>query len=418
MTQALPTRTKTRRAITPRKEQGDLLPASTPTLDEEIDRLWQETIQAEQFLENAGSAFLMTRFALGEKLVQKKALAQWGQWYPWLEEHGIDRQKAQRAMRLYAKYREDPSALTHIRSLADALGWTIQQVEGSDDPENEADDRPYSDEQPIVHKRDLADSLEEARERFPDRRERKSSTLPTGAAMERERAEGRTDGERVESKVKDDGTTAEEESGPCTVIAAGTPAEPAPAAPPLPAKKFNCVLLDPPWHYELRVQDDSHRNRIPYPSMTVEEIAMLPIVKMAGDATVMWMWTTNNHMPDACFLLQGWGFTLKTIITWVKTTNDGEKVRMGTGHWLRNATEHCLLAVRGDVSSFAHLETLTNETTVLFAPRREHSRKPVEMYELIEKLCPGGEKVELFARNTRQGWVSWGNEVEKYDATS
>jgi N6-adenosine-specific RNA methylase IME4 len=179
--------------------------------------------------------------------------------------------------------------------------------------------------------------------------------------------------------------------------------------PPLPQKRFQVLVIDPPWEYGLRDGDATHRNRTPYPTMRFEQLIDLPVPDLLTDG-VLWLWTTNNHMPDACRLLMAWGFELKTILTWVKMASTGNP-HIGVGHWLRNATEHCLLATAGRVQSFSHLETLKAQSTVLIAPKSEHSAKPEEFYDLVEGLCPGGEKLELFARRQRPGWQCWGNQV-------
>ena len=180
----------------------------------------------------------------------------------------------------------------------------------------------------------------------------------------------------------------------------------------LPNKIYDAIAIDPPWPYKLRVKDATHRNRIPYEPMAIEKIQALPISELCPKG-VLWLWTTNNHMPEACQLLRYWGFTLKTILTWEKTTNDGSRPRIGTGHWLRNCTEHCLLATRGKVSSFTHQKLLTNQPTILHAPRREHSRKPEEFYSLVNHLCPG-KKLDMFSRCDRPGWDSWGDQINMF----
>ena len=180
-----------------------------------------------------------------------------------------------------------------------------------------------------------------------------------------------------------------------------------------PQQKYDCIVIDPPWFYRLRNQDKTHRNRIPYPPMKTEDIVNLPIPDLCEDkGAVLWLWTTNNHMPEACTCLQAWEFTLKTILTWSKVTKSGN-VRIGTGHYLRNSSEHCLLATTGKVPSFSHRKKLTNQSTILRAQRREHSRKPEEFYHLVEHFCEGS-KLELFARQQREGWDSWGNETDKF----
>lgn len=182
---------------------------------------------------------------------------------------------------------------------------------------------------------------------------------------------------------------------------------------PLPASSYSCLVIDPPWFYRLRKDDATHRNRIPYSPMPIEAILRLPIPVLSDRAgCVLWLWTTNNHMPEACRCLAHWGYELKTILTWMKVSKAGT-VHLGTGHWLRNATEHCLVAVRGKLPSFMSQGVLTNQSTVLQARRREHSRKPEAFYALVEQCCLGS-KLELFARQSRSGWDCWGNEVNKF----
>jgi N6-adenosine-specific RNA methylase IME4 len=185
-------------------------------------------------------------------------------------------------------------------------------------------------------------------------------------------------------------------------VAAQLNAEP----PPMPAGPFRVIVSDPPWAYEKRAGDATHRGDLPYPSMTTEEICALPVGELAhDDGCVLWLWTTNAFMRDAYRVLDAWGFQEKTILTWVKD-------RMGLGDWLRGQTEHCILAVRGRPTV-----TLTNQTTALHGPMREHSRKPDEFYALVEALCPGS-RVEMFARQVRDGWSPWGAESSKFGSAA
>lgn len=178
--------------------------------------------------------------------------------------------------------------------------------------------------------------------------------------------------------------------------------------------RYQCIVIDPPWFYRLRSKDKTHRNRIPYQPMRTEEILGLPIRELCDrSGCVLWLWFTNNHMIEAAQCLQTWGFELKTILTWEKVTKDGTP-HIGTGHWLRNCTEHCALAVRGNVKAFAG-RSLTNESTILHSKRREHSRKPPEFFELVDKLCPDMTKLEMFARESRDGWDCWGDEADLFD---
>lgn len=177
-------------------------------------------------------------------------------------------------------------------------------------------------------------------------------------------------------------------------------AEPA----PLPSGPYRVIVSDPPWAYDKRAGDATHRGDLPYPSMTTDAICALDVATLAHpDACILWLWTTNAFMRDAYRVLDAWGFEEKTILTWVKD-------RMGLGDWLRGQTEHCILAVRGRPTVL-----LTNQTTALHGPLREHSRKPDEFYALVEALCPGS-KVEMFCRTPRPGWARWGAETEKFNA--
>jgi N6-adenosine-specific RNA methylase IME4 len=178
-------------------------------------------------------------------------------------------------------------------------------------------------------------------------------------------------------------------------------AEPA----PLPAGPFRVIVIDPPWSYANRATDTTHRAANPYPSMSLEEIAALPVAQHAHDDAVLWLWATNAHLPNAFAIVEGWGFEYKTLLTWAKD-------RMGTGDWLRGQTEHCLLCTRGQPTI-----TLTNQTTLFHGPLREHSRKPDEFYALVEALCPGS-KLELFARQQRPGWTVHGNQTKHFSPTA
>ncbi|MHA1711961.1 MAG: MT-A70 family methyltransferase [Candidatus Freyarchaeota archaeon] len=167
--------------------------------------------------------------------------------------------------------------------------------------------------------------------------------------------------------------------------------------PPLPEGPFRVIVADPPWSYYKRAEDVTQRGQVTYPTMTVDEIKATPVKDIAHQDAILWLWTTNAHLPDAFEVMRAWGFEYKTMLTWVKD-------KIGLGDWLRGQTEHCLLGVRGNP-----VVTLTNQTTVIYGKVREHSRKPEEFYKLVEALCPGS-KVELFAREPRKGWESHGND--------
>lgn len=168
----------------------------------------------------------------------------------------------------------------------------------------------------------------------------------------------------------------------------------------VPEGRFDVIVIDPPWRYG-RSGDDSHRASNPYPDMSVAEICAVGVPDLARDDCVLWLWTTNSFMSEAYQCLDSWGFAAKTILTW-------DKVKIGLGDWLRNVTEHCILAVRGNP-----VVRLTNQATLVTESRREHSRKPEAFYSLVERLCPGS-RIEMFAREKRKGWAACGIETEKF----
>ena len=173
--------------------------------------------------------------------------------------------------------------------------------------------------------------------------------------------------------------------------------------PPLPNKgPYRVIVADPPWPYELRTEDPSHRAALSYPTMSVEQICALTVRGIAHEHCILWLWTTNVHMRPAFDVLDAWGFIPKTILTWGKD-------RFGCGEWLRGQTEHVLLAARGQP-----IVELTNQSTLLHAPVGAHSQKPEAFYELVEKLCPAPRYAELFARTERPGWDGHGNEMDKF----
>jgi N6-adenosine-specific RNA methylase IME4 len=156
--------------------------------------------------------------------------------------------------------------------------------------------------------------------------------------------------------------------------------------PPLPGNgPYRVIVADPPWPYEKRDEDPSHRGVLPYLSMPIAQICALDVASIAHGDSVLWLWTTNAHMLEAYSVLDAWGFTRKTILTWGKD-------KMGLGDWLRGQTEHCLMAVRGKP-----VVQLTNQTTLLIAPVGEHSAKPREFYSMVEALCPASRYADVFS---------------------
>jgi N6-adenosine-specific RNA methylase IME4 len=134
--------------------------------------------------------------------------------------------------------------------------------------------------------------------------------------------------------------------------------------------------------------------------MTLAEIKAVPVASISHEDAICWLWVTNFDMRQAFEVLDAWGFVAKTILTWAKD-------RMGYCAWLRCQTEHCVMAVRGKPTV-----TLKDQTTLLRAPIRANSQKPVEFYDLVESLCPAPRYADLFSRyQHNERWDCHGDEA-------
>jgi N6-adenosine-specific RNA methylase IME4 len=178
--------------------------------------------------------------------------------------------------------------------------------------------------------------------------------------------------------------------------------------PPLPNRgPYRVIVIDAPWQYWKRDADPSKRGCRPYPCMSLEEICALDIASIAHRDCVLWLWTTNAHLlsGDALAALKTWGFTPRSMLTWVKE-------RMGVGDWLRGQTEHCVLATCGKPTV-----ELTNQTTALHAPVGAHSEKPAAFYATVERLCPAPRYADLFSRyRHNEKWDCHGAEAPPGEA--
>jgi len=173
--------------------------------------------------------------------------------------------------------------------------------------------------------------------------------------------------------------------------------------------RYPVVYADPPWHFEVYNEESGIERAAGnhYPTLPLEKICALPVPELATDAAVLFLWTTAPHLQEALQVIAAWGFSYKSHVVWVKD-------KIGLGYLVRNQHELLLIATRGDIPTPLPAD---RPSSVIAAPRREHSRKPDEAYELIERMYPELPKIELFARNAREGWAAWGNQapVPAYD---
>jgi N6-adenosine-specific RNA methylase IME4 len=138
------------------------------------------------------------------------------------------------------------------------------------------------------------------------------------------------------------------------------------------------------------------------------QIAELPVSHVATNTSHLFLWVPNALLPEGIKVLEAWGFEYKTNIVWHKIRKDGGSDGRGVGFYFRNVTELILFGVRGP-----NARTLTparTQVNFLASRKREHSRKPDEQYDIIERCSPG-PYLELFARGVRKGWKSWGHQA-------
>jgi len=167
---------------------------------------------------------------------------------------------------------------------------------------------------------------------------------------------------------------------------------------PLPEGKYEVILADPPWKYDFS-KDSTDSIECHYPTMTLEEIKNLEVP--SADNAVLFLWATAPKLKEALEVMESWGFKYKTCAVW-------DKEWIGMGYWFRGQHELLLVGIKG---KFSPPPEKRRFSSVIREKRREHSRKPEKVYEIIEAMFPQNTKLELFARNKREGWEAWGNEI-------
>jgi N6-adenosine-specific RNA methylase IME4 len=175
--------------------------------------------------------------------------------------------------------------------------------------------------------------------------------------------------------------------------------------------KYATILADPPWQFSNRTGKvaPEHRRLGRYGTMTIDTIKFLPVSEVAAPQSHLYLWVPNALILEGLEVMKRWGFTYKTNIVWHKVRKDGGPDGRGVGFYFRNVTELVLFGTRGNLRTGRPGRRQVN---FLATRKREHSRKPDEIYPLVE-ACSFGPFLELFARHSRTGWDSWGNEVDE-----
>ncbi len=164
--------------------------------------------------------------------------------------------------------------------------------------------------------------------------------------------------------------------------------------------KYPIIYADPPWQYE-HSKTDNRKIENQYPTMSLDEICEMKVGELATPDAVLFMWATSPKLEEALRVISSWGFTYRTNMVWIKD-------RIGMGYYARQQHELLLIATRGSVPV---PEPENRVSSVLHSPRLEHSKKPEQYYETIERMYPEYKKIELFSRNQYDGWESWGNQT-------
>lgn len=169
--------------------------------------------------------------------------------------------------------------------------------------------------------------------------------------------------------------------------------------------RFRVLLADPPWQFGDTLPGDARGADKHYPTMSLAEICTFPLPPLEDDAALV-IWRVGSMQHEALAVARAWGFSPPTSeIVWIKTTDDGKKIRIGMGRTVRNAHEVALICRRG-----RPVRRGADVPSVFMAPRARHSAKPDRFYSLVERLY-AGPYVELFARVERPGWTTYGNEL-------
>ncbi len=187
---------------------------------------------------------------------------------------------------------------------------------------------------------------------------------------------------------------------------------------------YGAIVADPPWSFLTYSGNHTTPHRCAedhYDTMTLEGLSVLPVASLAAKDCALFLWVVDSHLDVGIELGRKWGFKFKTrAFEWLKTKKKVEILEDGAGYasvdfgismgyWTRKQTESCLLFTRGSPRRMSK-----GVRQVIAAPRREHSRKPDELYKSVEQLV-AGPYCELFAKRRWPGWDGWGDEYPPLD---
>ena len=176
---------------------------------------------------------------------------------------------------------------------------------------------------------------------------------------------------------------------------------------------YKTILADPPWRFLNRTGKvaPEHKRLNRYDTLSLNEIKEIPVQDVSSDTSHLYLWVPNALLPEGLEVMRSWGFQYKSNFIWHKIRKDGGPDGRGVGFYFRNTTEIILFGIRGRMRT---LQPGRSQVNILKTRKQEHSRKPDEIYPIIE-ACSPGPYLELFARGRREGWNVFGNEAEVYN---
>ena len=179
-------------------------------------------------------------------------------------------------------------------------------------------------------------------------------------------------------------------------------------------KKYQIIYADPPWKYGDKVLNNGHGKRFDgldrhYGVMTTKDICAINVKEITDENAVLFLWSTDSHLPDALSVIKSWGFTYKTVgFYWIKTSKKTGEFQSNLGKWTQKSGELCLFATRGKCSN---LLVSRKVKQLVLSARLGHSQKPAEVRNRIVEMFGDIPRIELFARQRIAGWDAWGNEI-------
>jgi N6-adenosine-specific RNA methylase IME4 len=172
---------------------------------------------------------------------------------------------------------------------------------------------------------------------------------------------------------------------------------------------YKTILADPPWRFQNRTgkMAPEHKRLNRYPTLLLDEIKEIPVHLVANKNSHLYLWVPNALLKEGLEVMEAWGFKYKSNLIWHKIRKDGGPDGRGVGFYFRNTTEIVLFGTRGSMRT---LQPGRRQVNIIRTQKQEHSRKPDELYDIIESCSPG-PYLEIFARGKRKKWDVFGNQA-------